>query len=152
MGAYEFQRALHAHKLTLICIVNFYPMDWLSLFAVGVGAVLGACARWGLGGLLNPLFPTLPLGTLCVNIVGGFLIGFAAAYFERNAHIPVQMRLLVITGFLGALTTFSTFSIEVVSLIGKTQLGWAIAAIGAHLIGSLTMTVLGILTFNFLTS
>jgi len=112
--------------------------------AVGVGAVLGAWLRWGLGIALNPVFPTLPLGTLTANVVGGFIIGMAIEYFARHASVPPEVRLFLITGFLGALTTFSTFSAEAVMLLARDQYGWALAHVGAHLIGSLAATVAGI--------
>jgi fluoride exporter len=115
-----------------------------GLLAVGVGGVLGAWLRWGLGIALNPVFPTLPLGTLTANVVGGFIIGMAIEYFARHASVPPEVRLFLITGFLGALTTFSTFSAEAVMLLARDQYGWALAHVGAHLIGSLAATVAGI--------
>jgi CrcB protein len=93
---------------------------------------------------LNPVFPTLPLGTLTANVVGGFIIGVAIEYFAHHGSVPAEVRLLVITGFLGALTTFSTFSAEAVMLLAREQYGWAFAHIGAHLLGSLAATVAGI--------
>ena len=125
-------------------------MGWYGLFAVGAGAVLGAWLRWGLGLLLNPVFPTLPLGTLGANLLGGYLIGLAMAYFSQHASLPPEARLFVITGFLGGLTTFSTFSAETVTLLMRAQLGWATAIVGAHLLGSIGMTVLGIWTIKLL--
>jgi len=125
-------------------------MAWYGLLAVGVGAALGAWLRWGLGLLLNPVFPTLPLGTLGANLLGGYLIGLAMAYFSQHASLPPEARLFIITGFLGGLTTFSTFSAETVTLLMRAQLGWATAIIGAHLLGSIGMTVLGIWTIKLL--
>lgn len=122
-----------------------YP--FLSVF---IGAGLGACLRWGLGSLMNPLFPTLPLGTLAANLLGGYLVGFAVAYFALRSALPPEARLFVITGFLGGLTTFSTFSAEVVSLLSQSQFGWGLAAMGAHLAGSFALTALGILTARWL--
>ena len=124
-------------------------MGWSGFLAVGVGGMLGAWLRWGLGTALNPVFPTLPLGTLTANIVGGFIIGMAIEYFARHASVPPEVRLLVITGFLGALTTFSTFSAEAVALLAREQYGWALAHIGAHLFGSLAATVAGIETVRW---
>jgi CrcB protein len=121
-------------------------MNAYAFLAVFGGAGFGACLRWWLGIALNPVFPTLPLGTLAANLLGGYLIGVAAAYFSINTSLPPEARLLVITGFMGALTTFSTFSAEVVTLIARGQFGWAITTAGAHLFGSLAMTALGILT------
>ncbi|CAG0945401.1 MAG: putative fluoride ion transporter CrcB [Rhodocyclaceae bacterium] len=125
-------------------------MNLGSFLAVGGGAALGAWARWGLGVALNPLFPTVPLGTLAANLVGGYLVGFAVALFHHHAGLSPELKLFLITGFLGGLTTFSTFSAEVVALIGRAQYGWALAAAGGHLFGSLAMTALGITTFIFL--
>ena len=121
-----------------------------SLAAVGGGAALGAWARWGLGVALNPLFPTVPLGTLAANLLGGYLVGFAVALFHHHAGLSPELKLFLITGFLGGLTTFSTFSAEVVALIERAQYAWALAAAGGHLVGSLVMTALGIATFVFL--
>ncbi len=92
-------------------------MNLLAVSAVFVGAGLGALLRWLLGDRLNPLFPTLPLGTLAANLLGGLLVGVAVAYFGRHAGMSPELRLFVITGFLGGLTTFSTFSAEVVTLL-----------------------------------
>ncbi len=118
-----------------------------GFLAVGGGAALGAWARWGLGVALNPLFPTIPLGTLAANLIGGYLVGFAVALFHHHAGLSPELKLFLITGFLGGLTTFSTFSAEVVALIERAQYAWALAAAGGHLIGSLVMTALGIATF-----
>ncbi len=118
--------------------------------AVGAGAALGAWLRWGLGIALNPLFPTVPLGTLAANLIGGYLVGFAVALFHQHAGLSPEMKLFIITGFLGGLTTFSTFSAEVVALLERAQYGWALATAGGHLLGSLAMTALGIVTFTVL--
>jgi CrcB protein len=119
-------------------------MPWFSLLVIGIGAILGAWARWGLGLLLNPTFPTLPLGTLAANLSGGFIIGVMMALADP-LNIPPAMRLLVTTGFLGALTTFSTFSAETMTLLLRAQYAWALGAAAAHLGGSLLMTAAGIL-------
>jgi len=87
-----------------------------SVIAVFCGGGVGCLTRWGLGALLNPIFPTVPLGTVAVNLIGGMLIGLASAFFSHNASVPPELRLLVITGFLGGLTTFSTFSLEAIYL------------------------------------
>ncbi|MEX0957935.1 MAG: fluoride efflux transporter CrcB [Burkholderiales bacterium] len=121
-------------------------MSFAGAFAVGIGAMLGAWSRWGLGILLNPLFPTLPLGTLAVNLAGGYLIGVAIELFVNHASLPPELRLFVITGFLGAMTTFSTFSAEAVALLTRQQYAWAAALVLSHAAGSIAMTVLGILT------
>ena len=119
-------------------------MNAVGLFAVGAGAVVGAWLRWALSLGLNTVAPNLPLGTLTANLVGGFLIGIAVELFTLHPVIPPEVRLFVITGFLGGLTTFSTFSAEAVALLQRDQYGWAFGLIGAHLLGSLAMTLLGI--------
>jgi CrcB protein len=123
-------------------------MSGLAALAVFIGAGCGALLRWVLGLWLNPLFTTIPLGTLAANLGGGLLIGLAGAFFSQHPEIPVEWRLLSITGFLGGLTTFSTFSAEVVALIGRQQYGWALAAAGVHLLGSLALTGLGLALAN----
>lgn len=125
-------------------------MSGLSVLAVFGGAGLGALLRWWLGGWLNPIFPTIPLGTVAANLIGGLLVGVASASFSHHAALPLEWRLLIITGFLGGLTTFSTFSVEVVTLIGRQQHGWALAAASVHLFGSLVLTGVGILLANVL--
>lgn len=125
-------------------------MSGFSIAAVFGGAGFGALLRYGLGGLLNPLFPTIPLGTVAANLIGGLLIGVASAFFTHTAGIAPEWRLLIITGFMGGLTTFSTFSLEVVTLIGRHQYGWALGTAGLHLVGSLTLTAVGILIANAL--
>jgi CrcB protein len=125
-------------------------MSALPVLAVFVGAGCGALLRWWLGSWLNPVFPTIPLGTVAANLIGGLLIGVASSVFTHNAALAPEWRLLVITGFLGGLTTFSTFSVEVVTLIGRHEYGWAAGAAGLHLVGSLSLTALGILAANAL--
>lgn len=125
-------------------------MNPTGFLAVGVGAALGAWIRWWLGVRLNPLFLQLPLGTLAANLLGGYLIGVALAFFAHHTALPPEVRWFLVTGFLGALTTFSTFSAEVVTMIGAGQYGWALATAGIHLLGSLLMTGLGIVTFQWL--
>ena len=102
-------------------------MNPAGFLAVGVGAALGAWIRWWLGVRLNPLFLQLPLGTLVANLLGGYLIGVAVAYFAHHTALPPEVRWFLVTGFLGALTTFSTFSAEVVMMISVAQYGWALA-------------------------
>ena len=117
---------------------------WLAAVSVAVGAALGAVLRWGLGVWLNPLIKWLPLGTLVANWAGGRLAGVALAWFELHPQWPPAVRLLCVTGFLGGLTTFSTFSAEVTGLLLATQYAQALIAALLHLLGSLAMTVLGV--------
>ena len=124
-------------------------MGVYALIAIGVGAALGAWLRWGFGLMLNAIFPMLPLGTLAANLIGCYFIGIAAEYFFQNTTVPTEARLFIITGFLGGLTTFSTFSVEAVTLLLREQYSWAFAIISSHLFGSLVMTVLGMLTIKF---
>ena len=125
-------------------------MSGFSLLAVFGGAGCGALLRWWLGGWLNPVFPTIPLGTLAANLIGGLLVGVASAFFTHNSGLAPEWRLLIITGFMGGLTTFSTFSVEVVTLIGRHEHWWALGAASVHLVGSLILTGIGILTANAL--
>ncbi|MBA0922757.1 MAG: fluoride efflux transporter CrcB [Nitrosospira sp.] len=126
-------------------------MSIYAVAAVGVGAALGAWLRWWLDLILNPIFPLLPFGTLLANLVGGYLVGIAVEYSFYNAALSFEARLFIVTGFLGGLTTFSTFSSETVLLLLREQYGWALAMISFHLLGSLVMTVLGIFTVRFFT-
>ena len=123
-------------------------MPYMGFVAVGVGAMLGAWIRWILGIALNTVVPNLPLGTLAANLIGGYLIGIAVEFFSQHAELPLEMRLLIITGFLGGLTTFSSFSAEVVGLLDSARYGWMAALISTHVIGSIIMTLLGILTLR----
>ncbi len=124
-------------------------MGLSGFLAVGIGAAIGAWLRWWFGLLLNPLLPTLPLGTLTANLIGGYLMGIAMGILTHYANLPAEARLFITTGFLGGLTTFSTFSAEAVTLLSREQYGWAAAHISTHLLGSLAMTMLGIATINF---
>ena len=121
-----------------------------SFLAIGFGAALGAWLRWGFGLWFNPLLPELPLGTLAANLLGGYLVGLSMAFFMQHPGLSPEWRLLIITGFLGGLTTFSTFSAETVTLLIRGQYVWGMGIIAAHLGGSLLMTVLGIQTFKWL--
>ena len=118
----------------------------LSVVAIVVGASLGALLRWQLANWLNALAPSVPPGTLLANLVGGYLIGIALAFFAQHPDLSPEWRLLVITGFLGGLTTFSTFSAEVVANLLQGQYAAALGSIAAHLVGSLALTALGIAT------
>lgn len=125
-------------------------MRSLGFLAVGGGAALGAWLRWWLGVLLNSVFPTVPLGTLAANLLGGFLMGMALATMSHYEALSAEMRLLITTGFLGGLTTFSTFSAEAATLMSRQQIGWAAAHIAAHVIGSIAMTFIGIIFMRVL--
>ena len=123
---------------------------WKPILAISSGAALGALLRWQLGARLNALLPALPLGTLAANLIGGYIVGLAVAYFAQAPNIAPEWRLLIITGFCGGLTTFSTFSAEVVTMLQEGRLGWAMATIGGHLGGSLLMTLAGLATWQLL--
>ena len=125
-------------------------MSFYGLLAVGAGAAVGAWLRWWFGLLWNPVFPTLPLGTLAANLVGGYLMGLAMAMFADHPGLPPEARLLIATGFLGGLTTFSTFSAETVTLLLRAQYLWAGGIIAIHVAGSVVMTLLGIGTVKLL--
>ncbi|MFO1374369.1 MAG: fluoride efflux transporter CrcB [Agitococcus sp.] len=121
-----------------------------SILAISIGASIGAVGRWLLSLWLNKVFLFIPLGTLLANLVGGYLIGVAFALFANHPSWPAEWRLLVITGFLGGLTTFSTFSIETVSLLQQEKWLWAIMQISLHVLGSLVMTLMGLATVSYL--
>jgi CrcB protein len=119
--------------------------------AVGLGAALGAWLRWGLSTWLNPRHPHLPLGTLAANLIGGYAVGVAVAYFAARHDLPPEWRLFIVTGFLGGLTTFSTFSSEVTQLLLRGEY-WTGASLGfLHLAGSLLLTIAGVATWRALT-
>ena len=118
-------------------------MAILSFLAVGCGAFLGAVLRWAFGAWLNPLLPTLPLGTLAANLIGGLIMGVAMGLFAQFQSLSPELRLFVTTGFLGGLTTFSTFSAETVTLMLRQQYAWTVAIIASHLVGSLLLTLVG---------
>ena len=118
-----------------------------SILAISIGASIGAVGRWLLGLWLNSVLTHFPLGTLMANLLGGYLIGVAFALFANHPSWPAEWRLLIVTGFLGGLTTFSSFSLEVTQLLLHQQkILWASAVIMFHVIGSLVMTLLGMMT------
>jgi fluoride exporter len=121
-----------------------------SILSICAGASLGALLRWALAGRFNPLFPALPMGTLAANLIGGYLIGVAVAIFATMPQLPPQYRLFIITGFLGGLTTFSTFSAEVVTQLQQGHVSWALTTAFAHMLGSFALTALGIATVVWL--
>lgn len=143
--ALEIRRAMttlhvqHHHGVVLLPI---------QVLAIGLGATLGAWLRWGLGLKLNALFPSVPPGTVAANMIGGYIIGLAIAFFAATPNLSPEWRLLLITRFCGGLTTFSTFSAETVTLIQQGRLVWALSAVGIHVMGSLVMTATGLLTFQ----
>ncbi|HEY2818698.1 MAG TPA: fluoride efflux transporter CrcB [Casimicrobiaceae bacterium] len=119
--------------------------SWAGIIAVGGGAAAGAWLRWGLSIALNPVFPTLPLGTLTANLIGGLLMGVAMELITRHTLLSPEASLLVTTGFLGGLTTFSTFSGEITTLILRREWLWSAVGVGAHVIGSIAMTLVGLI-------
>jgi CrcB protein len=125
-------------------------MTGAGFLAVGVGAALGAWLRWMLNIGLNTVLPNLALGTLASNLIGGYLIGAVIEYFFQQGAIPLELRLFIITGFLGGLTTFSSFSAEAAELLMRAQYGWVALLISSHVIGSIAMTFLGIFTVRAL--
>jgi CrcB protein len=123
---------------------------WRAIAAVSLGASLGALLRWWLGTTLNPHFPAVPPGTLAANLIGGYVVGLAVAGFAAYPAVPPEWRLFVITGFCGGLTTFSTFSAEVVTLMQQGRDAWAMGAAAVHLLGSVVMTFAGIGTVEWI--
>jgi CrcB protein len=121
-------------------------MTPLAAAWVFIGGGLGAVLRWLLSLVMNPWFHIVPLGTLAANLIGGYFVGVAAAFFAHRPDLPPEYRLFAITGILGGFTTFSAFSNEVVSLFVEGRPGWATATAAAHLFGSLLLTMLGIMT------
>jgi CrcB protein len=122
------------------------------ILAISLGAALGAVLRWLLGTKLNSLFPAIPPGTVAANLIGGYIVGVAIAWFAQAPEIAPEWRLLIVTGFCGGLTTFSTFSAEVVSLLQQGRLSWAMGAIAVHVAGSLLATLAGLASWQMLKS
>jgi CrcB protein len=125
-------------------------MGITAFFAVGIGAAIGAWSRWGLSLALNALLPFMPMGTLVANLVGGYLMGISMGLVALGGLLSSELRLLITTGFLGGLTTFSTFSAESVTLFSRGEYGWALLHLIAHVFGSLLMTALGLMTVQLL--
>jgi CrcB protein len=123
-----------------------------ALFAICLGACAGALMRWQLGSWLNTSGAALPWGTLAANLIGGYLVGIAVAVFQALPQLDPAWRLLCITGFLGALTTFSSFSAEVVQMLMQQRYAVALGTTALHLIGSLVLTVVGIRTVDLILS
>jgi len=120
-----------------------------SILVISIGASCGAVLRWFLGLQFNALFPTIPMGTVAANLLGGYMIGLAMGFFNDHPLLSPEYRLLIITGFLGGLTTFSTFSAEVANLLQAQRFGWALATVSLHLIGSVALTILGMMTISY---
>ena len=120
----------------------------LPVTAICIGASLGALARWGLGLWLNPV-ALVPMGTLAANLLGGYLVGICVAVFGALPQLDPVWRLALVTGFLGALTTFSSFSAEVVAMLMQQRYALALGTAALHLLGSLLLTVAGIKTASF---
>jgi CrcB protein len=127
-------------------------MGFNGFLAVGTGAALGAWMRWGLSVMLNTSFPALPLGTLVANLVGAYLIGLLMGVSVLSSTLAPEVRLFLVTGLLGGLTTFSTFSSEAVTMLTRGQYGWATTHILVHVLGSLAMTGLGLYTVQIIRS
>ena len=123
-------------------------MNFLGIVAVGFGAAVGACLRWGLGTYFNHLHANVPIGTLLANLGGAYVIGLCVGFFSSNPHLSPEWRLLIVTGFLGGLTTFSTFSAEAMQLIQKGDWTWAFAHTALHLVGSIALCFAGLATWR----
>ncbi|MFH7806547.1 fluoride efflux transporter CrcB [Acinetobacter sp. BSP-53] len=121
---------------------------YFSLLSIALGSIFGAWLRWGISLKFNNVFENIPFGTVLVNLIGAFIIGLAVSFFSNSSLSP-NYKLFVVTGFCGALTTFSTFSVEVVGLLQSSKFEYAISTIAIHVIGSLIFTVLGMLTYQF---
>ena len=123
---------------------------WKPVVAIAIGSTLGGLMRWGLSLRLNALFPDVPPGTLAANLVAGYIVGIALAFFAQAPGLSPEWRLLVITGFCGGLTTFSSFSAEITLLLQQGRLAWACGTLGAHVLGSLLMTFAGLSSYQLL--
>jgi CrcB protein len=121
-----------------------------SALVISFGASIGAILRWQLGARFNSWWPTVPLGTLLSNLIGGYIVGLMVGWLSTHANLSPEWRLLVVTGFCGGLTTFSTFSAEVVTHLQQGRLNWALGMILIHVTGSLLMTIAGVMTSQWL--
>ncbi|EPF72649.1 fluoride efflux transporter CrcB [Acinetobacter rudis] len=122
---------------------------YLPLISIALGSVIGAWIRWAISIKFNTLFENIPFGTVLVNLIGAFIIGLAVSFFS-NIPLDSNYKLFVITGFCGALTTFSTFSIEVVGMLQASKIEYALLTIVIHVIGSLIFTLLGIFSYQLI--
>lgn len=144
-------RCRYLHNLTrvLILMTRDGPL-WLVILSVCSGASIGALLRWAVTYWLNPIWSVMPLGTLCVNLLGCYLIGIAVAWLTADPSVPPAVRLFLLTGFLGGLTAFSAFSGENVAMLATTEYLRALVHMLAHVAGSFAMTALGMLTWKVL--
>lgn len=122
----------------------------MSALAVALGAAIGALLRWQLGLWMNGWHSQWPLGTLTANLLGGYLIGMAVGFFAANSELAPEWRLLAVTGFLGGLTTFSTFSAEAMGLLQRGEYGWALGHSALHLVGSIVACIAGLASYRAL--
>ncbi len=120
------------------------------VLAISIGAALGALLRWALGLKLNAILEVIPFGTVAANLLAAYVIGLATAYFATTSNLSPEWKLLIITGFCGGLSTFSTFSMEIVTLLQRQQFAWAAGSIGLHVVGSVLMTLAGMATWQLL--
>ena len=120
------------------------------VLAISIGAALGALLRWALGLKLNAILEVIPFGTVAANLLAAYVIGLATAYFATTSNLSPEWKLLIITGFCGGLSTFSTFSMEIVNLLQLQQFAWAAGSIGLHVVGSVLMTLAGMATWQLL--
>ena len=121
-------------------------MSWL---AIGLGAAMGAWLRWGLGMLMNNVHEHIPLGTLVANLCGGYVIGLAMAFFYSNNGVSPEWRLFIITGLLGGLTTFSTFSAETVLMLQRGEYVWAALQVVLHVVGAILLCMAGFASYRY---
>ena len=120
------------------------------VLAISIGAALGALLRWALGLKLNAVLEVIPFGTVAANLLAAYVIGLATAYFATTSNLSPEWKLLIITGFCGGLSTFSTFSMEIITLLQRQQFAWAAGSIGLHVVGSVLMTLAGMATWQLL--
>jgi CrcB protein len=129
-------------------MANYDVDTMITVLAICIGASIGALARWRLGLWLNP-GAAIPFGTLAANLIGGYLVGVCVAFFQALPNLDPVWRLALVTGFLGGLTTFSSFSAEVVGMLGQQRYALALGTTAVHLFGSLLLTIAGIQTVTF---
>lgn len=125
------------------------PLLLKSILAIALGSTVGGLLRWFLSLKFNSMF-TLPLGTLLSNLIAGYIIGVAIGYFSNTPQLSPEWRLFIITGFCGGLSTFSTFSAEIIQFFQKGELFWGLSTIAIHVIGSLLMTAIGLASYQWL--